>query len=237
MAVRYWVGGSGTWDNSSTTNWSTTSGGTGGASAPTASDDVIINGSSGSGTITASGASFCASLVCTGYIGTLAGTISGMSGDVTLSSGGTYTDLVLVIIKTLTLTSAGKTVSQISLTNVNLGFEYTVTCADALSCTDLQLGSRSTLKLKNGVTSSISTFTSPSSDANGKLQSTSAGSQATLSDTSGNNVMDYLTVQDIAFTGGATWQLGASSVDGGNNTGLYGQSASVVDPIFVQSLA
>src|SRR5574343_869223 len=98
MAVRYWVGGSGTWDGSSTTNWSATSGGTGGASAPTASDEVIINGSSGSGTITASGA-VCASLVCTGYIGTLAGTFGGMSGDVTLSSGGTYTDLVLVSIK------------------------------------------------------------------------------------------------------------------------------------------
>ena len=236
MATRYWVGGGGTWDTSSTTNWSTTSGGTGGASAPTASDNVIIDGSSGSGTITIS-SGVCASLVCTGYIGTLTGTIGGVSGDVTLSSGGTYTGLVLVINKALTLTSAGKAVSQISLTNVNLGFEYTVTCADALSCTDLQLGSRSTLKLKNGVTSSISTFTSPSSDSNGKLQSTSAGSQATLSCTSGTNVMDYLTVQDIAFTGGATWQLGASSVDGGNNTGLYGQSASVFDPIFVQSLA
>lgn len=32
MANRYWVGGSGTWDNASTTNWSATSGGAAGAS-------------------------------------------------------------------------------------------------------------------------------------------------------------------------------------------------------------
>jgi hypothetical protein len=46
MADRYWVGGAGTWDNSATTNWSTTSGGAGGASAPTASDNVFFNSAS-----------------------------------------------------------------------------------------------------------------------------------------------------------------------------------------------
>ena len=54
MADRYWVGGSGTWDSSSTTNWSTTSGGAGGASAPTSADNVFFDGNSGSGTITVS---------------------------------------------------------------------------------------------------------------------------------------------------------------------------------------
>jgi len=43
MAARYWVGGAGTWDNSSTTHWSTTPSGASGASAPTASDDVYFN--------------------------------------------------------------------------------------------------------------------------------------------------------------------------------------------------
>lgn len=49
MATRYWVGGTGTWDPSSTTNWATTSGGSGGASAPTSSDDVIFDANSGTG--------------------------------------------------------------------------------------------------------------------------------------------------------------------------------------------
>ena len=47
MANRYWVGGSGNWDTS-TTHWSATSGGAGGASVPTSSDSVFFD--SGSGT-------------------------------------------------------------------------------------------------------------------------------------------------------------------------------------------
>ena len=43
MADRYWVGGAGTWDATTTTNWSATSGGAGGASAPTSADNVIFN--------------------------------------------------------------------------------------------------------------------------------------------------------------------------------------------------
>lgn len=38
MADRYWVGGSGSWNATTTTNWSATSGGLGGASAPTSAD-------------------------------------------------------------------------------------------------------------------------------------------------------------------------------------------------------
>lgn len=45
MADRYWVGGAGNW--SSTTKWSTTSGGASGASVPTSVDDVIFDANSG----------------------------------------------------------------------------------------------------------------------------------------------------------------------------------------------
>ncbi len=51
MAARYWVGGTGNWDNSTTTHWSTSSGGSGGASVPGSSDDVILDASSGGGTV------------------------------------------------------------------------------------------------------------------------------------------------------------------------------------------
>lgn len=43
MATYYWVGGAGTWDNSSTTHWATSSGGTGGAGVPTSADNVIFD--------------------------------------------------------------------------------------------------------------------------------------------------------------------------------------------------
>lgn len=47
MANRFWVGGSGTWNNTTTTNWSATSGGAGGASAPTTGDTVFFDANSG----------------------------------------------------------------------------------------------------------------------------------------------------------------------------------------------
>ena len=52
MATRYWVGGAGTWDSSSTTNWSATSGGASGSSAPTSADDAIFDSLGGTGTVT-----------------------------------------------------------------------------------------------------------------------------------------------------------------------------------------
>jgi hypothetical protein len=60
MANRYWVGGTGTWDASSTANWSATSGGASGASAPTAADAVFFDSGSGSGTVTTASGSACA---------------------------------------------------------------------------------------------------------------------------------------------------------------------------------
>ncbi len=62
MANRYWVGGSGTWDLSSTTNWAATSGGSSGASVPTSSDNVIIDTNSGAPTISINAAVSCANL-------------------------------------------------------------------------------------------------------------------------------------------------------------------------------
>jgi hypothetical protein len=52
MAARYWVGGSGTWDSTSTANWSTTFNGSPGASAPTTADTADFNNSSGGGNYT-----------------------------------------------------------------------------------------------------------------------------------------------------------------------------------------
>lgn len=67
MADRYWRGGSGSWNT--TTNWSATSGGTGGASVPTAADNVIFDINSGAGTshytVTVTDNATCANLTFT----------------------------------------------------------------------------------------------------------------------------------------------------------------------------
>ena len=68
MATRYWVGGSGTWSTSATDNWATTSGGAGGASAPTSADDVVFDSASNatSYTVTVSGNVLCGSITTSG---------------------------------------------------------------------------------------------------------------------------------------------------------------------------
>ncbi len=54
MANRYWVGGAGTWNGTNTTNWSATSGGAGGATVPTNTDDIFFDANSGTGTVSTS---------------------------------------------------------------------------------------------------------------------------------------------------------------------------------------
>ncbi len=101
---RYWVGGSGTWDGT-TTHWSFTSGGSAGAPSPTANNNVIFNASScagncGTTTVTTSGTTtdVAKSINFTGFTGTFshaAGTEVNIgyltSGNLTFVSGMTYT--------------------------------------------------------------------------------------------------------------------------------------------------
>jgi hypothetical protein len=51
-ASRFWVGGAGTWDSSSTAHWAATSGGGSGASAPGSADTCTFDASSTAGTAT-----------------------------------------------------------------------------------------------------------------------------------------------------------------------------------------
>jgi hypothetical protein len=88
MADRYWVGGTGSW-NTTTTNWSTSSGGSGGASAPSSSDDVYFDANSGGGTCTVtSGARTCRSISFRGFSGTsnYTGTFT-LTGTLAVSGG------------------------------------------------------------------------------------------------------------------------------------------------------
>lgn len=98
MANRYWVGGTGTWNTTSTTNWSTTPGGTSGATVPTAADSVFFD-QAGTYTVTMTGALLCLDITvsagtvtfATGTTPTLAvsGSMSLITGTVWSSTGTT----------------------------------------------------------------------------------------------------------------------------------------------------
>jgi hypothetical protein len=97
MADRYWVGGSAIWDTVVGTKWAITSGGAGGASVPTAADDVYIDANSGAVTVTVTNAAaLCRSLSFTSSSGNFAGTFAGpaqitISGSLTMVPGMTRT--------------------------------------------------------------------------------------------------------------------------------------------------
>lgn len=62
MATYYWVGGNGTWDNSTKTNWATSSGGAGGNGPPTSADTVNFDSNSGTGTASVASGAACNNL-------------------------------------------------------------------------------------------------------------------------------------------------------------------------------
>ncbi len=358
MATYYWVGGSGTWDNVSATNWAASSGGAGGAGIPNGTDTVIFDAGSGSGTCTTVATAACSvatlnsatvalvlganltmsgvftltqgsvnlsSFVLTalsfasnnantrsiafGAAGSIKTTVQALtawdirdltgfscsgsrqvviqpasgvigttiyhrgagasearavsfkivapSGEFTFANTNIALDLDLsgfasaaalpnstyTIYGSLTLnalnvftaganawtfaaTSGGK---QITTNGVVLdhplvfnGIGGTFAFQDALTqgSTHAFTIANGTVKLKNGVTSTVGAFTT--SGTNQKfLESTLAGSRATLSQASGTVSASYLTIKDISSTGGATWNAFTTSnnVDAGNNLG------------------
>jgi hypothetical protein len=85
MATYYWVGGTGTWDSSTTTNWATTSGGSGGAGVPGSADTVIFDAKSGSNFVVTTSGSLSVTSVSLSNPSTGTGTLS-LGGSLTISS-------------------------------------------------------------------------------------------------------------------------------------------------------
>jgi hypothetical protein len=91
--ILFWVGGTDTWNSTAGLKWSYTSGGIGGAPAPTANDIVVFDLFSGGGTVTLSNTAVCNTVVCIGFGGTIthpAGTIWTISGGLYFCSSMTY---------------------------------------------------------------------------------------------------------------------------------------------------
>lgn len=111
MATYYWVGGAGTWNSVLTTNWASSSGGAGGAGIPTATDDVIFDTSSGTGTISITASSaICNNFTITATQAlTFSGTVSNVKGSFSIVSGGSTVTTGLSV--TFTATTSGNTVT------------------------------------------------------------------------------------------------------------------------------
>jgi hypothetical protein len=109
MANRYWRGGTGTWNTTSTTNWSDTSGGAGGFSVPTASDNVIFD-QSATYNVIMTGALACLSItVSAGTVSFTTGTAPTLQVNGSMSlSGVTWTSTGAI---TFNSTTTGRTIT------------------------------------------------------------------------------------------------------------------------------
>jgi len=326
MANRYWVGGTGTWSTTSTTNWASTTGGAGGASAPGSADTAFFDANSGTGTVTISENITLQRLLLTGssiatidwnnksinltgsgatiYTGnasvtmlnnpTINATYSGATGTRSITGGVSVpeasainlnitagTDIVSIgsgnnVYKNINFTgfsgtlaagnrtlyggiiySSGMTVATSSgglifaattgthtitaanqavdgLMTFSGGATYVFTNALTLTTARALTISAGTVKLKSGTTSVVGAFVT-SGTTQKTLQSTLAGTQATLSDDSSTNTATYLTIKDINATGGATWSayVTSNNVNDGNNTGwdFYLPTESIYDSL------
>ena len=155
MANRYWVGGTGTWNTTSTTNWSASSGGASGASVPTAADSVFFD-SATTYTVTMTGALTCLDLTVS------AGTVTFATGTTpTLAVSGSWsTTASTVWNSTGTITfnaTTSKTVNSNGITlNCNVTFNGVAGTWTLQS--NFVAGTTRTVTLTNG-TLALSTFT------------------------------------------------------------------------------
>jgi hypothetical protein len=210
MANRYWVGGSGSWTSVSTINWSTTSGGSGGASVPTITDAVIINGSSGSPTITMTGALNCASLDTTGATCTLTstGTLA-CAGNFTLSTTTTATSWsgALTITGTSTVTPNGRTLNNDLIINAT-GFTVTLAGNSIFG-----QGSTNSVTLTNG-TLNLNSYSLTCNSFNSNNSNTRAIQFGTTGSISINSVVtggfSISTATGFSYTGTSLINIGSA---------------------------
>jgi hypothetical protein len=161
----------------------------------------------------------------TGFSGTLLGNSTAIIyGNLKLSTGMTLTVSSSALrfgatSGTQTITSNTKTM-DFPIT-INGDSATTVTFADALTLGSARAltFSLGTLQFAAGTTNTVGSFVTSGTTLK-YLQSTTSGTQATLSDASGTNTATYLSIQDSNATGGATFTAtDATNVNAGNNTG------------------
>jgi len=210
MANRYWVGGSGTWNTSSTTNWSTSSGGSSGASVPTASDSVFFD-QAGTYTVTCTGAltalDFTVSAGTVSFVDGTSPTFA-ISGSISLSASTVWTSTGTL---TFNATTTGKTINtnnvqiygEVSFDGVGGGW----TLSSGLICVNF--------RMSNGtVTTSVSNYsiyavgvlylTGGTLTLNGSTITASSLSGAATSVSTGTSTL-VLTSTGATVTAAASW--------------------------------
>lgn len=193
----------------------------GGAAGGTEANALNLYITAGSDTVSVGNPFYAKNLDFTGFSGTLSNSSRYIFGNLVISTGmtlssGTSTTSFRSASATQQFTTNGKTI------DFPLAFEgaaNTTVFQDALtqgSTRSFLIGS-GTVQLKASTTNVVGALTITGTGTKA-LQSTIAGTQATISQASGDVYADYITIKDSNATGGANFYATAAS-NGGNDTG------------------
>lgn len=229
MATYFWVGGAGTWNSTTTTNWSLTSGGAGSAGVPTATDTATFDANSGSGNVSIASTATCS--ICnfgaanlfynlaanhsTGFttINLSDGSFSGNGFALTTSSTINHTGGTIGIFPSLSIVALNST----GTTARTLDFSLTSTVALSGSTPLTLSGSNLTLTAPTTISCS---FTGPTLSITGNytfkalsFTSTATTSTHTLSISSGNILtLSSLTFASKSFAGVSSVVIGPGNI-------------------------
>jgi len=236
MANRYWVGGAGTWNTTSTTNWSASSGGASGASVPTAADSVFFDQAT-TYTVTCTGALTCLDItVSAGTVTFAQGTTPtfAISGSMSLVAATVWSATGTL---TFNATTTGKTITT---NGVSISGAITFNGAGG----GWTLGSALTLPIARTLTVTQGTFSTSASNfavTAGAFSGTGSstrtislnGSTITLNGTN-STTWNFNTTTGLTFNAGTstiqTTSVYSSIFRGGGqtyNTVIFGNTSSI----------
>lgn len=180
-ASRFWVGGTGTWDSSTTTNWAASTGGAGGQSVPGSGDTVTFDANSGGGTVTVNTTVNVTSITMGAFTGTLDFSVNNNNVTVsTFNGSGTGTRTLKLGNGTWTVSSAGAAWTMTTTTGLTFNANSSnITLSRSVSSTTTFAG--------GGLT--YSTLTVNSNTSGGETSITGANTFATLTIQSGNFIL------------------------------------------------
>lgn len=214
MAQRYWVGGAGTWDNSTTTQWSLSSGGVGGASVPGTGDVANFDSLSGGGTVTLNYNVVLFGLVINTHTGTTDFNTRNLTIEAYFNCTGTGTRTVSLGSGTWTFSGSNRsiidftTTTNLTLSTNTVTFDCTYSGSTGTRTIYLAPGSASTCpNIKVSAGTDIVAITASKAVRN--LDFT--GFAGTITATAKIIYGDLKIPTGITVTSGSTWTLSATS--------------------------
>ena len=230
MANRYWVGGSGSWTNASTANWSASSGGGSGASAPTAADNVFFD-QAGTYTVTLSLNPKCLSMtVSAGTVTIAGGSTLTISGGMSLVAGTVWSYTSELIFDATatghTITTNGTTInSRISWSGVGGGWSLgsALTTLGGIGGTQATTLTAGNLNLNNF---NLSTYLFSSQGSQVRNLTFGTGNVLLTTPTANSTVMQMYNLSNFTMSGTGGFATDASITRTFNVGNLSGATAT-----------